>query len=227
VGAIPAGDRRADSAFAAALFSTVSREAGSVWELSFWRRPRSCWPLSSALPPLPYSRAALLPAVSAKPWTYDVTARWNDLYPHQRRHGIAAINTGNNLLYVIVAALLSAILVSGVASAQVLRSLALDVHLPEHVFAGRRCWRACSCATPVVAAVVFRARGSRKTQKKERWSWEAYTFGWPATVRPRTSGFAFPTPFAPRSRRAEKPILRESVYFPFLAPLQDSAPTSK
>ena len=51
--------------------------------------------------------------------------------------GIAAINTGNNLLYVIVAALLSAILVSGIASALVLRSLTLDVHLPEHVFAGR------------------------------------------------------------------------------------------
>src|SRR4029077_17652479 len=51
--------------------------------------------------------------------------------------GIAALNTGNNLLYIIVAAMLAAVLVSGVASAVVLRELELDVHLPEHVFAGR------------------------------------------------------------------------------------------
>ena len=51
--------------------------------------------------------------------------------------GVAALNTGNNLLYVIVAAMLAAILVSGVASAIVLRELELDVRLPEQVFAGR------------------------------------------------------------------------------------------
>ena len=44
--------------------------------------------------------------------------------------GIAAINTGNNLLYVIVSSLLAAIIVSGIASAIVLRSLELDVLLP-------------------------------------------------------------------------------------------------
>ena len=51
--------------------------------------------------------------------------------------GIAALNTGNNLLYVIVAAMLAAILVSGLASAVVLRGLELDVRLPDQVFAGR------------------------------------------------------------------------------------------
>ena len=35
--------------------------------------------------------------------------------------GIAALNTGNNLLYIVVAAMLAAILVSGVVSAWVLR----------------------------------------------------------------------------------------------------------
>src|SRR4029077_2533007 len=51
--------------------------------------------------------------------------------------GIAALNTGNNLLYIVVAAMLAAILVSGFASAVVLQDLELDVRLPEHVFAGR------------------------------------------------------------------------------------------
>src|SRR5205823_7496024 len=49
--------------------------------------------------------------------------------------GIAALNTGNNLLYIIVAAMLAAILVSGFASALVIRGVELDIRLPEYVFA--------------------------------------------------------------------------------------------
>ena len=50
--------------------------------------------------------------------------------------GIAALNTGNNLLYIVVAAMLAAILVSGVL--RLGAALAgTHVRLPEHVFAGR------------------------------------------------------------------------------------------
>ena len=49
---------------------------------------------------------------------------------------VAALNTGNNLLFIVVSAMLAAIIVSGVASAAILRGLELDVGLPEHVFAG-------------------------------------------------------------------------------------------
>ena len=62
--------------------------------------------------------------------------------------GVAALNTGNNLLYVIVAAMLAAVLVSGLASAIVLRDLELDVRLPEQVFAGR----------PTLGKIVIRNR---------------------------------------------------------------------
>jgi uncharacterized protein (DUF58 family) len=48
---------------------------------------------------------------------------------------IAALNTGNNLLFIILANLLSAILLSGILSAIVLSQLELDFALPEHVFA--------------------------------------------------------------------------------------------
>src|SRR5262249_25814029 len=41
--------------------------------------------------------------------------------------GVAALNTGNNMLFIIVAAMLSAIAVSGAASALVLRALRLEV----------------------------------------------------------------------------------------------------
>jgi uncharacterized protein (DUF58 family) len=48
---------------------------------------------------------------------------------------IAALNTGNNLLFIILASLLAAILVSGILSQIVLSQLDLDFVLPDHVFA--------------------------------------------------------------------------------------------
>ena len=48
---------------------------------------------------------------------------------------IAALNTGNNLLFIILANLLAGILVSGILSAIVLSQLEFDFALPEHVFA--------------------------------------------------------------------------------------------
>ena len=48
--------------------------------------------------------------------------------------GIAAINTGNNLLYLIVATLLSFIVISGIMSETTLRGVAVSRTLPRHIF---------------------------------------------------------------------------------------------
>lgn len=48
---------------------------------------------------------------------------------------LAALNTGNNLLFLILACLLAGIVVSGVISRAVLTGLELNIELPEHVFA--------------------------------------------------------------------------------------------
>jgi len=48
---------------------------------------------------------------------------------------IAALNTGNNMLFLILAAMMGAILVSGVVSRVVLSGLEVEVELPDHVFA--------------------------------------------------------------------------------------------
>jgi uncharacterized protein (DUF58 family) len=48
---------------------------------------------------------------------------------------LAALNTGNNLLFLILAAMLAGILVSGVASWVVLTGIELKLDLPEHIFA--------------------------------------------------------------------------------------------
>lgn len=50
--------------------------------------------------------------------------------------GIAAINTGNNLLYLVVAMLLSLIVVSGVISEHTLRRVSIERTWPKHIFKG-------------------------------------------------------------------------------------------
>ncbi len=61
---------------------------------------------------------------------------------------LAALNTGNNLLFMILAAMLAGILISGVLSRAVLTGLELRLELPEHIFAGQ----------PVGASVELRNR---------------------------------------------------------------------
>jgi uncharacterized protein (DUF58 family) len=51
--------------------------------------------------------------------------------------GVAAINTGNNLLYLLLAMLLSLIVMSGILSEQCLRQLEIRRLLPQEVFANR------------------------------------------------------------------------------------------
>lgn len=50
---------------------------------------------------------------------------------------VAALNTGNNLLFIILSCLLAAILTSGMLSRIVLRGLEIDLPLPDHIFAGQ------------------------------------------------------------------------------------------
>ncbi len=51
---------------------------------------------------------------------------------------LAAINTGNNLLFLILATLLSAILISGIVARTSLRSVFVSLQVPENVFEGER-----------------------------------------------------------------------------------------
>jgi len=50
---------------------------------------------------------------------------------------LAAINTGNNLLFLILASLIASILMSGILSSITLAGVELKLHLPEHIFAGQ------------------------------------------------------------------------------------------
>src|SRR6516164_6051769 len=50
---------------------------------------------------------------------------------------LAAINTGNNLLFLILACLVASILMSGILSSITLAGVELKLNLPEYIFAGQ------------------------------------------------------------------------------------------
>ncbi len=211
-------------AFTAALFSTVSRESGSIWGTVILASAALLLAVFVGLTTVPYLASRVVASRVREAMDYDVTRPGFIYIFISVVIGIAAINTGNNLLYIVVAALLSAILVSGVASALVLRSLELDVHLSEHVFAGR----------PMLARLLLRNASSwmpsfsvrvvpakRKANAQTQWRWETYTFVWPRNSPPQDQWLRLPDRRLHRVRvQPEKPILREPVYFPFLSPLQ-------
>ncbi len=105
---------------------------------------------------------------------------------------IAALNTGNNMLFLILAAMLASLLVSGVVSRMVLGSLKLDILLPDHVFARQ----------PALARVRLR-NGKRRLP-----SFSVAVTGLEASKR-----------WLQRIRSSETPIddlLGPGVYFPYL-----------
>ncbi len=124
-------------AFGAALFSTVSRESGNLWATLILSSVALILAVVVGLTTVPYLARRVAVEQFKDVFDYEVT-RVGVLYMvGVVLVAIAALNTGNNLLYIIVATLLAAILVSGIASAVVLRALELDIRLPEHVFAGQ------------------------------------------------------------------------------------------
>jgi uncharacterized protein (DUF58 family) len=214
-------------AFAAALFSTILGESGNLWGTIILASAALLLAIFVGLTTVPYLARRVVASRVREAMDYDVTRAGLIYILISVVIGIAAINTGNNLLYVVVAALLSAILVSGIASALVLRSLTLDVHLPEHVFAARPMLARLllhntSTWLPSFSVRVVPAKRKSKSNYKESWRWEAHTYGFPRNRAPQDQWFHLPDRRLRRVREEqEKPILQESVYFPFLAPEQE------
>jgi len=170
-------------AFMAAVFSTVSRESGNFVATLALASVALILAVLVGLTTVPYLARRVAGARIRDAFDYDVTKIGIAYVVVILVIGIAALNTGNNLLYIVVAAMLAAILVSGFASALVLRDLELDVRLPEHVFAGRttpgriilrnpRRWLP-SFSVSVVPV--------KKDAAAKHWKWVPATFGVPAS----------------------------------------------
>ena len=210
-------------AFAAALFSTVSRESGNVWATLILAGTALLLATLVGIGTLPYLARRVMVERIRDAIDYDVTRAGIVYVVITLVIGIAALNTGNNLLYIIVAAMISAILASGIISAMVLRGLELDVRMPEQVFAGR----------PVLGRVVVhnpsrwrpsfsvRVVASKRVARKS-WRWEPYVFSWPLRRPPEQQWFQLPDRRLRRVAELPPPgIMEKAAYFPFIAPKAD------
>jgi uncharacterized protein (DUF58 family) len=112
---------------------------------------------------------------------------------------MAAINTGNNLLFMVLAALLSAIVVSGIVARSSLRSIAVSLQVPENVFVGE----------PVSIRVSLWNR-KRLFPSFSIWVDELQSGD-------RRSGSWFQR-FIGRRDGPESSVLRHPAYFPIVAP---------
>src|ERR1043166_9379749 len=206
-------------AFCAALFSTVSRESGNLWATLILSSVALLLALAVGLPTVPYLARRVAVEQFKDVFDYEVTRVGIFYMVGGVLIAIGALNTGNNLLYIIVATLLAAILISGIASALVLRALELDVRLPDHLFAGQpaagkalvrntRKW------LPSFSVSLVPVR--QKTGKQ--WRWVPATFAFPAQMPPEKQWFRMPDS---RLRRIEiEPnapgIFEGSAYFAYL-----------
>lgn len=207
-------------AFAFALFSTVSRESGNFWTTLILATLALVLAVFVGITTVPYLARRVASARLREALDYEVTRVGIIYVTVVLVVGIAALNTGNNLLYIVVAAMLAAIIVSGLASAAVLRGLELDVRLPEHVFARRsvpgrivlrnhRRWMP-SFSISVVPLT--------KEKKGKRWTWEETTFGFPPKRPPRRQWVRLRDWRLRRASVGPAPpgILQGTAYFPYI-----------
>jgi uncharacterized protein (DUF58 family) len=209
-------------AFAAALFSTVTKDSGNVVATAVLASVALLLAGWVALTTVPYLARRVAITRVRDALDYEVTREGLVYMALVLVIGVAALNTGNNLLFIIVSAMLAAIIVSGIASAAMLQRVSVEVSLPEHVFAGddvsgrvnvhnhSRWWPAFSIS--VVPPKV--------KKQKIKWVLHRSMFRWPPKAPPEKQWLKIPDLYLSRivvpAVRAE--ILKEPVYFPYLPP---------
>jgi uncharacterized protein (DUF58 family) len=209
-------------AFGAALFSTVSRESGNLWATLVLASAALLLAVIVGLTTVPYLARRVAGARIREAFDYDVTRVGIIYVVIVLVIGIAALNTGNNLLYIVVAAMLAAILVSGFASALVLRDLELDVRLPEHVFAGRTLLGRIILRNPRRWLPSFSVNVApvKRDRPGKRWQWTPATFVVPPGRPPEKQWIKLRDYKLRRVSTAELPpdIFDGAAYFAYVPP---------
>ena len=172
----------------------MARESGSLWTTVILSSVALMLAVVVGLTTVPYLARRVAGGRVRDAFDYDVTRVGIVYVVTVLLIGVAALNTGNNLLYVIVAAMLAAILVSGVASAVVLARpgtgcpfARAGFRRPSGVGENRR------AESPALAAFVLDQRGSaQERQASAHWQWEPATFGFPPGRPPASQWVRLP-----------------------------------
>jgi uncharacterized protein (DUF58 family) len=206
-------------AFAAAIFSTAARDSGNVIGTVVLASLALLIAVTVGLSTVPYLARRVGARRVRDALDFEVTKAGISYAVVVLLIGVAALNTGNNLLYIIVAAMLAAIAVSGVASAYCLRRLDLQLKVPDHIFAG----------TEVAATVCVRNQRKwgpalsisavpiERKREQKRWQWVKTTFSFPPWRPPEQQWLRLPDRKLRRvSIGNPSGVFHEAAYFPIV-----------
>ncbi len=204
-------------AFAAAVFSAAASEAGNVVAAVVFASMALILSGVVGVLTVPYLARRVVAARVRAALHYELTREGTAYLIAVVVIIVAALNTANNLLFIVLAAMLSAILVSGIGSAEDLRGLELDVAIPHNAFAGRAVAVRVTLQNPRLwlpaFSVTVQAPDDGK-KKKRRWEWQKTRFTFPK----RRQWLELPD-YTLRRRLLEPPppkILTKPVYFAFV-----------
>ncbi len=208
-------------AFAAAIFSTASRDSGNLLATVILASIALLLATAVGLATVPFLARRVETRRVRDALDFEVTRSGAIYVAVVLVIGIAALNTGNNLLYIIVATLLAAILVSGFASAVCLRGLQLDLKIPEHIFANVEVYSTIVVRNPSkwLPSLSIRAVPAETVKERKKWSWVATRFPVPPWRPPERQWLQLPDR---KLRRvlvdSGSGVFHQSAYFPLLPP---------
>ena len=208
-------------AFAAAIFSTASRDAGNVPATVILASLALLLAAAVGMGTVPYLARRVEAKRLRDALDFEVTRAGAVYALSVLIIGIAALNTGNNLLYMIVAAMLAAIAVSGIASAICLRGLQLELKIPDHVFAAVEVPATICVSNPRrwIPSLSISAVPIERSANSRRWRWVATTFPVPPWRPPERQWLQLPDRKLRRVPAEDSSgVFHESAYFPLLLP---------
>ena len=206
-------------AFASALLSTASREAGDALATAVFASSALLLAGVVAVTTVPYLARRVVAHRVRDALNYEVTREGLAYLALTMVIGVAALNTGNNLLFIVVAAMLGAVLVSGIVSAIMISGIEIELHLPHHVFAGQ------SYSGAVLLRnrrwlPVFSISVVPPIEKGERgkWHWQRSQFVFPLARTGRKAFIRWPDVSYVKSLppRQAPPVFEQKLYFPYL-----------
>jgi uncharacterized protein (DUF58 family) len=208
-------------AFAAAIFSTASRDSGNLLATVILASVALLLATFVGLATVPFLARRVETRRVRDALDFEVTRSGAMYVAAVLVIGIAALNTGNNLLYIIVAILLAAILVSGVASAASLRGLQLELKIPEHIFANVEVYGTINVRNPRkwLPSLSISAVPAETSRERKKWSWVATRFPVPPWRPPERQWLQLPDR---KLRRVTvdtgSGVFHQSAYFPLVPP---------
>lgn len=207
-------------AVGAALLSTVFRETGNFLGMKLAAAIALLTAGFVGIYSIPYLAKRVALEGMREAFDYDVTSEGMVYLSITLLIGVASLTSGNNLLFIILAAMLAAIVISGIASAHVLRGLRMETVLPEHVFAKQPVIAKLSLQnrhrTPSFSVSIVPPKSQAAGEK--RWEWERGVFAFPPKRAPEKRWVNWPDL---KLRLKEVPaasdsIFQGSVYFPYI-----------